>query len=235
MQKFLGGWGRLAGLLAVVNFAPTIVAIGKLAKGLWALSVATWAAVGPWGLLVAAFAGFAAVLISIVDPGGPLDILGKMFPDTMKKVRESVESATNWISDKIDALIAKVRELFEALDRLTGWGTTGFFFEKPKLGKNATGPIDYSIPIKWRETPPPVPMGGGIPLDLPKQEAPPATKGDILDFLKATDDKKATSNNTYNINVTTQPGADGRRIADQIRAEMQRKPLFDMDGALAPS
>jgi hypothetical protein len=39
--------------------------------------------------------------------------------------------------------------------------------------------------------------------------------------------------NSFNINVNA-PGADGRRIADQIRNEFNRKPLFDMDGALAP-
>lgn len=229
VKDFVGGWDNLAIALVVTNFAPTIVAIGQLAKGMWALAGASWAATGPVGLVVAAIGAFGAVLVSIVDPGGPLDILGRMFPETMEKVRVALQSAVDYIDDKIEALTAKVRELIAAFDRLTGFDLSGTLFGNSFGGAASTGVPNYALPQKQYGTILGVPPAGEpSPLVLPPKEAPPATKEDILEILKP-----QSSNNTYNINVNA-PGANGDDIAERIRRAFERKPLFDSDGALAP-
>jgi hypothetical protein len=229
LQEFLGGWDNLAIALVALNFAPTIAAIGKLASALWTLSGASWAATGPMGLLVAAIGGISLALFSIVDPGGPLDILGRMFPETMEKVRNAAQAVGEWMEDKIDSLIAKLKELIGWFDKLTGLGV-GDFFSGGFGGPASTGKPDYALPrTNYSGILGVVPKGDRPPIPGldEKTPAPSATKDDILEHLKP------QSNNTYNINVNA-PGADGADIAERIRRAFERQPLFDSDGALVP-
>jgi hypothetical protein len=236
MQSAVGGWDNLGMILLAANFAPTILAIGKLviavgslSKALWALAPAWLAGMGPVAWVTAAIGGIGAVLFSIVDPGGPLDILGRMFPETMEKVRRSAQAVGEWMEDKIDSLIAKLKELISWFDKLTGLGV-GDFFSGGFGGPASTGKPDYTLPrTNYSGILGVVPKGDRPPIPGldEKTPAPSATKDDILEHLKP------QSNNTYNINVNA-PGADGADIAERIRRAFERQPLFDSDGALVP-
>jgi hypothetical protein len=206
------------------NFAPTILALGKLAAAMWTLSGASLAVVWPIALIGA----FGLAIASIVDPGGPLDILGRMFPETMEKIRTSVQGVGEWIEDQIDAVIGKIKELIGWFDKLTGLGI-GDFFSSGFGGPASTGAPDYRLPQKpYGSILGVMPKGEKSPLELPPPDAPPATKEDLIEFLKP-----QSSNNTYNINVNA-PGANGDDIAERIRRSFERKPLYDSDGALVP-
>jgi hypothetical protein len=242
LQKIVGGWDNLGLILLAANFAPTIVALGKMAKALYALGPAWVVGMGPVAWVIGAIAGIGLVLFSIFDEGGPLDILGKMFPNTMGAIRDSAGEAANYISDKIDMITEKIEAMFKALDKLTGLSTHDLFFGEFG-GKASTGKPDYTLPrTNYSGILGVVPKGDRLPsvgdslpkgrtgesgMVLPPPEAPAATKEDLLEYLKP------QSNNTYNINVTA-PGANGDDIAERIRRSFQTKPLFDSDGALAP-
>jgi hypothetical protein len=221
-QKFVGGWKNLGLILLAANFAPTILAIGQMAKGMWVLAAATWAALGPIGLLSVAIAAIGLVLFSIIDQGGPLDLLGKMFPETMAKIRATVRSTFEAIERAIDGAIAKMNTFIDKFEwmRKIRRGIVDFF------SFDTVSPAPkYDLPQSFYGVPP---KGGPSPLVLPPKEAPPATKEDLLEFLKP-----QSSNNTFNINVNA-PGANGDDIAERIRRTFERKPLFDSDGALVP-
>lgn len=220
VKDFVGGWDKLGIAILALNFAPTIVAIGQLTRGLWLMSGASWAVAGPIGLAALGVGALFLAITAIVDPGGPLDLLGRVFPETMQKIRDALESAVNFISDKIDLVIQKIRELFEWFDKLTGLDTAGFFMGGPTSNYD---PKKYMLPG--------APLGGAAPSLAPagKMPSPLASEVMLQDYLKT-----GGQNNTFNINVTA-PGGDGRRIADQIRSEFNRKPLFDSDGALSPA
>lgn len=225
IAKLVGGWENFGTILVALNFAPTILAVGNLAKGLFVLSGATWAAVGPIGLLVLAITGIGLAIASIVDPGGPLDILGTMFPETMEKIRRAVETAVNWISDKFDMLGEKIRGFMVKLGELTGLGG---FFGSSNIGQDFK-PNQYDLPkTNYGSILGVKPSGAPNPLIGVQPAAPPATKEDLIEYLKP-----QSSNNTYNINVNA-PGANGEDIAERIRRAFERKPLFDSDGALVP-
>jgi hypothetical protein len=228
VKDFLGGWDKLGFALLAINFAPTILAVGNLAAGIgklaWALyglAPAWVAGMGPIAWAAAAAGSLFLVLSSIVDPGGPMDILGKVFPKTMEAIRNVLKNVCDWIDNRIEITSKKL------YDMLPDW---------------ARGLVDYmsfdGVSSKPNYSLPKTPYGsilgnppkgtGTIPLSLPQPDAPPATKEDLLEFLKP-----QSSNNTYNINVNA-PGANGDDIAERIRRAFERKPLFDSDGALAP-
>jgi hypothetical protein len=228
LADVVGGWDNLAIAIIALNFAPTLIALGKMAAAMWVLTGATWAAVAPWALIGGAVVGLGLAIASLVDPGGPLDVLGKLFPETMQKVRNSIGSAVAWVEAKIDALINKLRDLLAAFDGLTGFNTSGTMFGGFG-GKASSGVPNYSLPQKpYGSILGAPPAGTGkIPLSIPQPDAPPATKEDLDSYLKQ------QSNNTYNINVNA-PGANGDEIAERVRRSFQRKPLYDSNGALAP-
>ena len=230
LQKVVGGWDNLGLILLTANFAPTILAVGKLTKALYGLAPAWVAGMGPIAWAAAAVGGLYLAITSIVDPGGPLDILGKLFPETMEKVRNAVKKAADYITGILDTITAKIESMFAAIDKLTGLGTRDLFFGGFG-GAASTGKPDYSIPrTNYSGVLGVVPKGDRPPipgLDS-KTPAPSATKDDILQLLKP-----QSSNNTYNINVNA-PGANGDDIAERIRRAFETKPLFDSNSALVP-
>ena len=243
LKDFVGGWENLGIALLALNFAPTILGVGNLIVALARLAVSAygtgtafgimWGAVtGPVGLVVAALSALFLVVYHFVNPGGPLDLLGKMFPDTMKTIDNAVRKTVDWVSDTIDKLIAKIEKFFGWLGKLGGWKPIDWGFPA------GPDPRQYDLPrmqydsATGTEVPGSSgapPLNGG-PLNGVQLPAPNASKQDILDYLKP-----QSSNNTYQINVTTPPGADGAEIGRSIRREFQRKPLYDMDGALLPA
>jgi len=179
---------------------------------------------------IALIGAFGLAIASIVDPGGPLDILGRMFPETMEKIRTSVQGVGEWIEDQIDGVIVKIKELIGWFDKLTGLGI-GDFFASGFGGAASTGRPDYSIPrTNYSGMLGVVPKGDrpAIPGLDDKQPRPAATKEDLLEAIKP-----QSSTNNYNINVNA-PGANGDDIAERIRRSFERKPLYDSDGALVP-
>lgn len=228
-QNFLGGWDKLGIAILALNFAPTILAVGKMAKGLWALSGASWAALGPWGLLLAAV----TAMMAAVGDGNPLEglkftveaigveltALWKIGSDLLDKLSNTLgrntEAAIGVIREAINEIKLAFSEFFDWIGSKFDWigsKITGLWEKAKALGGSIKGFFSF----------------GGE--DATGQVAPMVRP----EKMSAPGGSKATSQNTWNINVNA-PGADGKRIADQIRTEFQRKPLFDSDGALVPA
>lgn len=229
-KKLLGGWENLGIALVAINFSGTIAGVVNLTAALWKMSGASWAVVGPWGLLLAAV----TAMMAVVGDGNPLE--GLKF--TLKAIGREVEALWRLIKDLwsdlgafvgrnveavltiIDETVASIKQTFTDLfawltsgfDAITS-KITGMWSKVKELGASVKGFLGFG------DAPAPAVPGGQIV----KPENMSAPGGN------------STSSNTYQINVNTQPGADGRRIAEQIRGEFQRKPLFDSDGALVPA
>ena len=114
---------------------------------------------------------------TLVDPGGPLDLLGKLFPETMEKMRSSVEKAVNWISEKLDMLGEKIRGFLRQLGELTG---LSWMFE-PSAGVGRDVP-NYELPRGGSILGEPPP--GANPLKAVEPPAPVIPKQDLLSYLK---------------------------------------------------
>jgi hypothetical protein len=228
IKDFVGGWDNLGLILLTANFAPTILAIGKLAKALYGLGPAWLVGMGPIAWAAAAVGGLYLAITSIVDPGGPLDILGRLFPETMDKVRNAVRSACEAIEDYFDSVLEKMDKFlnkFEFIRNIRSKISEFFSFEGVGNAPDYTLPrTNYSgvLGVVPKGDRPPIP---GLDSKAP---APAATKDDLLQFLKP-----QSSNNTYNINVNA-PGANGDDIAERIRRAFETKPLFDSNSALVP-
>jgi len=229
VKDFVGGWDNLGIALLAINFAPTIAAVGSLATSLWTLSGASWAVVGPWGILLATF----TAMMAVVGDGNPLEglkftikALGReaqalwtIYKDLWSDFGQDIGRNIEALSVVIDETIASIKQTFTDL---FAWLTAGFnaviakitgMWNKVKeLGASIKGLLSFG--------------GDDAPAVAPQIMKP--------ENMAAPGGDKRTSNNTWNINVTA-PGADGRRIADQIRTEFQRKPLFDSDSALVPA
>jgi len=226
-QEFLGGWKNLGIAIVALNFAPTIVAVGQLAGGLisltrvlYSLAPAWVAGLGPVAWVGAAITGIGLVIYSLVDPGGPMDILGRMFPETMETVRTAVEKAVNWISDKFDMLGEKIRGFIESIGKLTGLG--GFFDKPAGVGRDIPSYMT-ARPMGTVQSL----AGGGLPTQsLGVKPQAQASQADLQNFISAA----GARTNNFNINVNA-PGADGQAIGQGIRREIQRKPLYDLQGA----
>jgi hypothetical protein len=165
-------------------------------------------------------AGAFAIVSHFVDPGGPLDILSKMFPETMDKIDNKVRDVVNGISDIIDGLTKNISDFFAKIGNLAG-------FKTGAMGRSSTyNPRQYDIRGNLQESfgdKPPSPFKS---LNMPSLQASPE---DIKSYLKP------QSNNTIHINITPSPGTDGRAMARDVRTALNRKPLFDSDGALLPA
>jgi hypothetical protein len=230
---FLGGWDKLAYALIAMNFAPTIAAIGTMVASLWTLTGATWAAVGPW-LALAAAVGSVIYIFNNLDTVGEkvngfLDaIIGDgyttMMGDALNNlvwfITEDIPHAFTELGNTITTFATNASNAIrDAFASVFAWLITQFdmignkiaaIWDKAKaLGESVKNFFGFGASA----TPTSAPV-------TPAESMP---------------DRSTSMNqsNSFNINVNA-PGADGRRIADQIRNEFNRKPLFDMDGALAP-
>jgi len=259
VKDFVGGWDNLGLAILAVNFAPTIVAVGTLGKSLLTLSAATYSALGPWAALAAAVAGvwylwenpdkaiaglnavfgeervnafgsFWAKLYSDVEQWGYRMVdKGTENREAMKK---AWSEAADWIgvkwqeaNDKITNAIAQLKSEFRFLAQSIRDAFTGVFdwigqkFDElvgkaAALGAKIKGFFSFGGGGEGKETSMRVPT-----------VAPP-------DAMPGAD--KRTANNTVNIKIDA-PGQDGAGIARQLRQELNRKPLFDYDGALVPA
>ncbi len=253
VQKFLGGWDNLGYALVAINFAPTIVAIGQMVHGLWAMAAASWGAIGPWGLLVAGIVAMSAAIYDLSQENSKLyNWLTTNFPDAMRTTEnwifKTLEAITNglartgseyhlWLDEmatKASMVITKIIMVFEDLKvkAKAAADVLKFAFEEAlNFIASKFDAITAKITALWEKA---KQLGADIGSFFGISEgstsaAPPIVKPEAMPSSSTSQ----TQNNSFNINVNA-PGGDGRRIADQLRQEFNRKPLFDMDGALVP-
>lgn len=256
VKDFLGGWDNLGIAILAVNFAPTILALGGLAKGLYGVGTASYAALGPWGLLAAAVLGF----FTAVGDGNPWEglkfsiraigregealwgILKEGFTEfgqwlgpnlevLLSSIKDSFDTVSNWIGrnwavieEVVTNTVARLKSIFDTLakdirDAFTSvfdWIGTKFddlYNKAAALGAAIKGFFSFG--------------GGGkeTSMNTAPSVAPP-------DSMPARD-RGTAQNNEINIRIDA-PGQDGTGIARQLRQELNRRPLFDTDGALVP-
>ena len=229
VADFVGGWGNLGAILLAANFLPTVVAIGQLTVGLWGLAAATWAATGPIGLIAAGVIAIGAAIYDVTHDNRIGNWLMDLIPEkwvlaiglTLQSVGEKVTQVFtgmvdtitgafskmfDWIGAKFDWFVGKAAELGAAVKDLFSWGA-----EVPQgtpRGALRGPPAGYKFPAKKSSLTTPESM-------------PPANRS-------------TSQINNVNIHVNA-PGQDGACIARQVRQEIARRPLFDMDGALVPA
>lgn len=214
VKDFAGGWGNLGAALLALNFAPTIAALGSLVPVLWTAGTASWALLGPWGLLaIAVGAAATAIVLSWDKISNKLmewrDTLSRVMDEAGAKIMSALKPAFDWIGAQFDR-IAAVCQSF--LDKISA-GTEkirNFFGAGTSMGTVSLQPSGASI------------AGDAIRSPI----VPPQ--------MMSTTGGAKTQNNNFNISVNA-PGANGAEIANGIRAEVKRKPLYDMQSVLAPN
>lgn len=230
-QKFLGGWENLGIALVALNFAPTIVKVAQLTKAIVGLTGATWKLLGPIGLVLAVWTTF----FSLVGDGDPLEglkfsikAIGVEADAAWRWIKEIFASVGQWLGRNMEAALTLVDETVASIKQ-----TFSDFFDWIKSGFDAVGSRINAMWNKVKAMGASVrgifSWGGGD--DGKTSRVAPLVRPEAM---AAPGGSKGTANNTWNINVNA-PGADGKRIADQIRSEFQRKPLFDSDTALVPA
>lgn len=229
IQNFLGGWDKLVYAMIGLNFAPTIAAFGSLTASLWTLTGATWAAVGPWAALAAAI-GAAYLAVTNIDKIS--DWIDSIVPDWLEAgigqwildIADGFTTLTEKVVDfhvtMIDGSVRAAKIIGDAFLGVFKWLGDQFDMVLGKIEALGNGALNLGKKISDF-------FGFGAPAAAP---AKPVTPPSAMPSPKTSNNQ----NNNFNINVTA-PGGDGRRIADSIRNEFNRKPLFDMDGALAPA
>ena len=213
VKDFAGGWENLGAVVLALNFAPTIAALGSLIPLLGTAATASWAMLGPWGLLVLAIGAAATAIVwnwdKITDKLMEWkDTVSRVMDEAGAKIMSALRPAFDWIGAQFDR-IAAVCQSF--LDKITA-GTEAvrnFFGSGANAGVVSMQPSGASI------------AGGAILM-------PPQ----VLQSTNSGGSK--TQNNNFNISVNA-PGANGADIANGIRAEVKRKPLYDMQSVLAPN
>jgi hypothetical protein len=235
VKDFVGGWDNLGIALVALNFAPTLLAIGSMTKGLYALAPAVWAAVGPWAALAAAI-GAIPFLVGDGDAGKGLQIIKDAIVGDITAIGEILKEkwtafaqwfGRNWeaLTQVIEDTASKIRGIFnnlvadikDAFEKVVGWIGTKFdelLAKAAALGAKIKGFFSFGFGGGGGET------SMRVPTVAPAESMPGQQRG--------------TAQNTINIKVDA-PGQDGTGIARQLRQELSRKPLFDYDGALVPS
>lgn len=280
-QKFVGGWENLGMILLAINFAPTIVALGSLAKSLWGVGAAAVGAMGPIGWTIAAVVALgAAIYYSWTESEKIGNWLETKFPDAYLSFGQAVSDAeyklTEWgdtISKWWNDNIEQGKRNREAMSR--------FFADMWTEGKKAVDEIKAAfaeffgwIEGKWNAVGASIEgmwnkakdLGNSIRGFFGGTEAPSTTQtspsdtsqtkkgigSSVQGFFNGTPeastataqiapvdqmparDIRTSQTNKVDIHVQT-AATDGRAFGQQLRQEIQRKPLFDMDGALVPA
>jgi hypothetical protein len=120
-----GGWDNLAIGIVALNFAPVIASVASLTASLWTLSGASWAVLGPWGLIAAGVIGVTFVIATFKDE--IMDLIDSAINPLLDGLRE----IGAWFAD------SKVGKFF-GLDKYNIDGT-------PQAQK---APVDAMVPFK---------------------------------------------------------------------------------------
>lgn len=246
VKDFLGGWDNLGIALVALNFAPTVVAIGQMTAGVIAMTGATWAAVAPWLAIGAAIGAVYLILTNKEKVGAwfesmmgteNFDALGKKlyeveqwfdglaeaFTHDAERIGETWAKvgilADKFFRDMSDAAGLAVEKIKDVFAQLFGWleaqwnrvgaAIDGMWNRAKELGDKVKNFFSFS------------PASVQAPAITPPDQMPAR-------------DTRTSMNNKVDIHVST-AATDGRAFGQQLRQELQRKPLFDMDGALVPS
>lgn len=235
VKDFVGGWQNLGLAILAVNFAPTVLAIASLTKGLYTLGAAAYAAAGPWGVLAGIITSI-PFLVGDGDPGKGLALLKETLVENAKAIGDifkgMADDFANWWGRNNEALAiffedlrakirtAMVRSAQDVKDAFTGvFDWIGQKFDE-LVGKAA----ELGRRIKNFFT-----FGGGGESAANSMRVPTVAPPEAMPGAE-----QRTANNTVNIKIDA-PGQDGAGIARQLRQELNRKPLFDYDGALVPA
>lgn len=132
VKDFAGGWDNLGIAIVALNFAPTLLALGKLIPALWGVGTAAWAMLGPWGFIGAAVVGAAAL---IYDNWGPIsdwltkegEAWGKVFSSLGNAIKDGLRPAFDWLEPKFKWVGDQIRAVTDWLPNApsapTGTGT----------------------------------------------------------------------------------------------------------------
>lgn len=237
VQNLLGGWDKLVWAIVAVNFAPTILALGSMAKALFLVGKAAWASLGPWGILIGLVVGLVAIFKNLDAVGARVNQffddlywglapLGSprftdMIGNGLFEIQLAIEDLWDKLKNGATLVYESIKLVFVNIGQAMIEGMrVGFDWITSKLNGMISGFDRFGQSVKsffgfGGETS----SGSAAPI-TPSSSMPPRVSG-------------ATQNNNWNINVNA-PGGDGRRIADSIRSEFNRKPLYDMD-SFAPA
>jgi hypothetical protein len=228
VQDFLGGWDKLVYAIIGLNFAPTIAAFGSLTASLWTVTGASWAAVGPWLALAAAIgAAYLAwtnleTMEKFWDAIIPYEwqaAVGLAILTVIDKIGELYDKFINFHKMLIDGSLKAAKVMGDAFIGVFNWIGEKIDMVLGKIEALGNGALNFGKKIGDFFG-----FGGGAATTtapITPKESMPGNKTSM------------NQNNNFNINVNA-PGADGRRIADQLRSEFNRKPLYDMD-SFAPA
>ena len=128
LANVTGGWDNLAIGLVGLNFVPVIASVASLTSSLWTLSGASWAVVGPWGLIAAGIIAVGAVIYTFKDE--IIDLIDSAINPLLDALRE----IGAWFAD------SRVGKFF-GLDKYNLDGT-------PQAQKGA---VDAIVPFKSNE------------------------------------------------------------------------------------
>lgn len=235
VKEFVGGWDKLAIALVAVNFAPTALAISNiLIPALYNLGKAAYAASGPWGALIGLIAsipllvGDGDYMKGLETIGGAIKVNAVAIANFVKQVWQDT---AQWFGRNYEALLVTIDEIKtkivkvfdEIAQAIKDAFTRAFDWIGAKIDAFTSKTMELGRKIKEFFT-----WGGGgqtsmiAPSNLAPAESMPGS------------DRGIAQTNNVHINVNA-PGQDGTGIARQVRQELARRPLFDMDGALVPA
>jgi hypothetical protein len=220
-----GGWDNLAIGLVALNFVPVIASVVSLTSSLWSLSVASWAVLGPWGLL--ALAGIGAVVAVVAF---------------RKEIREWMDSAPGWAKTIGHYLLGPIGNLIVYWDKVSA-AVTAFKTSISSAIDSAVEKIE-SLMAKLRNLAT-LNIGGisfgdigGTMLDLNPITGPARLGKRALEALMPSEQMPTagaagTVNNNVNVQITA-PNADGPAIERHLRTNLPKRPLYDTTGVLVP-
>ena len=246
VKDFLGGWDNLGIALVALNFAPTIAAIGSMTTGVLAMTGATWAAVAPWLAIGAAIGAVYLILTNKEKVGAWFETM--MGTENFDAIGQKLYELEQWFDGLKDAFVRDAEKIGETWAKV--YLLTDKFFRDMKDAaqlavvkiKEAFAELFGWLEAQWNR------VGAAIDEMWNRAKSLGDKVKNFFSFSPASvqapaiappeampaRDTRTSMNNKVDIHVQT-AATDGRAFGQQLRQELQRKPLFDMDGALVPS
>lgn len=225
VKDFVGGWGNLAKILVTIPFIPLIASVANLAAAMTSLGIATWAALGPWGLVIGGLGLMAGALWMNQD--AVEDFIRELAP--LRALVEGVSAAIDLSVSSWNSIVAAIEEggtmwvntfqriiqtidtLLAKLSALGSMSIGGF-----KLGDIGGAALDLnplSAPARMAER--------GIRALMPAQNMP------------ASGGKAGSVTNNVEVKIDAR-GADPEAIVNKFRHSLRTTPLTDTTGTLTP-
>jgi phage tail tape-measure protein len=217
---FVGGWKNLGVIMATIALAPTIASVVQLGVALKGLAVASWAVLGPWGLLAAAVIGAGAALIYYRQQIGEWLVQQPIIQQGLVILASAIQTITDaWttVSNALDGVIVK-------MERVLGFKFNDIF---------RTGTVDPATSIVGREPDQITSSGARFFKKKPgfttmSGETPVTPAGSMPAAAPQTNVRQ-----NFQINVTA-PSADPAAVGGAVRGAIQGAPLYDASGTHGP-